>query len=97
MSSSHCISWQHTADWLAADEVSRHACKFNYPFVSTLDNSQESDSRRPAKLGFEPRQRRDIHPSPSSREPLQHKMYAETIECLNKELSRIIVKVSNEM
>jgi len=38
MSQNHCVSWQRTADWSPADEVSRHACKINYPFVSVLDN-----------------------------------------------------------
>jgi hypothetical protein len=38
MSPNHCVSWQRTADWKPADEVSRHACKINYPFVSMLDN-----------------------------------------------------------
>jgi len=49
MSPSHCISWQRTADWLPADEVSKHACKFNYPFVSMLDDTVRSataDDRR---------------------------------------------------
>jgi len=38
MSPSQCISWQRTSVWEPAEEVSRHACKFNYSFVSILDD-----------------------------------------------------------